>query len=301
MPAKTGLRVACVPPALVQNWKDEFIKHINTDDKDLNMQLIIAHKGTSSNGDQYDVTNVHNRGLMAAARHKFPPHQHVTYTEDTAQPNQDRLLILTTSESSVKTKGNKPWPSLFVHKIKIRIYDKSAVGRMGDYEAPGLVYGIAMIDECHEHYHRGKGRSGFLESLPLENQPWLWGYSGTPFSQTPRAIEGVLHAIESHHPKEPKYDKNRTGWEQLGDKGLGRFTWKKLDLICKRFETVLKKAEGDSEALTEIFKQFRPFLTTFMIRRTADTTVSATNLTTISDFVLLLVVLRFEYAVANSS
>ncbi|KUJ17485.1 uncharacterized protein LY89DRAFT_781683 [Mollisia scopiformis] len=269
-PAKYGLRMACVPPSMVQSWKDQFIDHIAPLPA-LDMKLIIAHKATS-NLDSFDVNTVHNTNLMKAVQNPLPS-QRVRYDEDEAAINQDRILVLTTSESTQK--ASKPWQERFQHKVQMRVYDKSEAGRWYEFKAPGLVYGIAMIDECHEHYHKEKGRSGVLANLPQENHPFLWGYSGTPFTQTPRGLEGVLWAIEKLWPKDPKFDPKRTAWEQnlhtTDQRQLHRFTWKKLDAICKSFERHLKDTKPEKTTLDEIFQRFKPFLTTFMIRRNADT------------------------------
>jgi hypothetical protein len=120
-----------------------------------------------------------------------------------------------------------------------------------------LIFGIAIIDECHEEYFKNSGRAKVLTDLPRLNntvQPYVWGYSGTPFSQTPRGIEGVLWAIEKH--------------SETVDKA---FSWKKLDWICKQFDEQLKNEKLDNAAVDACLADFKSFLTRFMIRRTGDT------------------------------
>src|ERR1700712_5526955 len=94
-----------------------------------------------------------------------------------------------------------------------------------------LIFGIAMIDESHEEYFKNKGRAGILTKLPRQNntvRPFLWGYSGTPFSQTPRGIEGVLWAIEKH---------SSACGDKWGDHPiLNHYENNKLEKICKDFD-----------------------------------------------------------------
>lgn len=114
-----------------------------------------------------------------------------------------------------------------------------------------------MIDECHEEYFRNKGRAKILIDLPRANhnvRPFLFGYSGTPFSQTPRGIEGVLWAIEKHA-------------ESVDES----FSWRRLDQICKEFDGQLKNDVLDLPAVNSCLAEFRLFLTRYMIRRTAET------------------------------
>jgi hypothetical protein len=114
-----------------------------------------------------------------------------------------------------------------------------------------------MIDECHEEYFKNKGRAQILTNLPTSNntvRPFVWGYSGTPFSQTPRGVEGVLWAIEKHSLKT---DPN--------------FKWEKLDAICKEYDIQIKSNKRDDEAVSRILDAFKPFLIRSMIRRTAET------------------------------
>jgi hypothetical protein len=121
-----------------------------------------------------------------------------------------------------------------------------------------------MIDECHEEYHKGKGRSGVLLDLPppptaAVDAPFLWGYSGTPLSQTPRELEGVLAALEDHASKT---------WGN--EERFSSFTYQELDRICKDFDKLIKKGTKDQAAVIEILNKLRPFLKTFMIRRTVE-------------------------------
>jgi hypothetical protein len=121
-----------------------------------------------------------------------------------------------------------------------------------------LVFGIAMIDESHEEAIAGKGRAGILLNLPRVNAPFLWGYSGTPFSMTPRGLEGVLWAIEKHTQVE---NKKHTNYPQ--------FSCATLNKICQDYanEKDLKQNTTKDDAIDAVLERFKPFLTTFVLRR----------------------------------
>ena len=113
-----------------------------------------------------------------------------------------------------------------------QIHDPKKLGEWKSGTRTALVFGIAMIDESHEEYFKNKGRAEILTKLPTANtsvRPFCWGYSGTPFSQTPRGLEGVLWAIESHAPQTVS---DKTGWQT--DPKFQQFEWHKLDAICKQ-------------------------------------------------------------------
>lgn len=139
---------------------------------------------------------------------------------------------------------------------------------------PGIVFGIAMIDELHEegHWQKGFGRSNVLAELPKLNQPHIWGYSGTPFSTSPRVLEGVLWALESHYPKKNMANK-KTGWEESA--GLIPFSNTNFNTMCINFNA-LNQFLGKPDAAfrdraKNFFDGFSYILRTFMLRRTADT------------------------------
>lgn len=116
-----------------------------------------------------------------------------------------------------------------------------------------VIFGIAMIDESHEDSTKNHGRGKVLAELPTTNsavKPFVWGYSGTPFSQNPRGIEGVLWAIEKHQ---------------------GALLCKKLDGICKAYSQQVKSENRDDAAVAKILGEYTLFLEKFMIRRTAET------------------------------
>jgi hypothetical protein len=129
-----------------------------------------------------------------------------------------------------------------------------------------IEFGIAMIDESHEEYFKQTGRGKVLYEMPSANQPFLWGYSGTPFSQTPRGLEGVLWAIEKHVPSPSK---GVSGW--ASHPVLYQFMWERLDHICKAFDTQVKSKTPDNAKVDDILAQFVPFLQNFVIRRDANT------------------------------
>jgi hypothetical protein len=126
-----------------------------------------------------------------------------------------------------------------------------------------------MIDECHEEYIKEKGRSGVLSDLALINNPFIWGYSGTPLGSTPRSLEGVLWAVEQHFPRSNPNSKI-TGWDE--DPILSQYHYRALDIICKDFEKHVKNRTGNQLVARKLEDDFTPFLFRFMIRRTADST-----------------------------
>jgi len=129
-----------------------------------------------------------------------------------------------------------------------------------------IEFGIAMIDESHEEYFKQTGRGKVLYDIPSTNQPFLWGHSGTPFSQTPRGLEGVLWAIEKHAPAPSK---GVSGWSNHPI--LKQFQWENLDKICKSFDAHVKTNNPDDAKIDAILDEFVPFLQNFVIRRDAET------------------------------
>ncbi|KAK2626435.1 hypothetical protein QTJ16_003610 [Diplocarpon rosae] len=251
MAPKSGIRMACVPQALVGQWWTQWKTHVDTSDGVLGMKIVVDHPAlvndlhTSMEDRLSSCEQSQTRGRMEAVKAGKDKKEN-----DKPKDHHEGILFLTTKDNYPKS---------------MKKYFESA-GQVQDPKNPGdwrsgtrnsLIFGIAMIDESHEEYFRNKGRAKILTELPRHNNavcPFLWGYSGTPFSQTPRGIEGVLWAIEKHssnaHPA---------------------FAWKKLDDICKRYDHELKSHKRDDAALNQILEDFKPFLLKLMLRRTAET------------------------------
>jgi hypothetical protein len=263
-PAKMGVRLACVPASLVNSWAQQWDLHVDERDLRLAMRLVIAHDvGNPVAAPSYDLRDgrtARNFKELGAVKHLFNS-KLGTYHDDTARPRQDRYLVLTTRDSY------KTWVKKFEYKGLIRSHTKTDEPTWVHGKNRGIVFGIAMIDECHEEYLKEKGRSWVLSDLPFNNFPFIWGYSGTPMMSTPRSLEGVLWAIEHHFPK--KYPQLKdSGWVQ--DKKLGRYNYHIFDGVCKEFEKLIRTRSGNPEVFRQLEARIRPFLTTFMIRRTAD-------------------------------
>jgi SNF2-related domain len=255
---KPGLRLACVPPSLIATWRDQWNNHVVESVKPLDMKLRIAHPPTMGPGPLViqDVRHNANKKYLGAQKNELQRKGH--YGQDTAQADQDRYLILTTRDAY------NQWVRTFEYDATAKSFTQSIAGLMVNTKNRGIVFGIGMIDECHEEYHKGKGRSGVLLDLPpppttAVDAPFLWGYSGTPLSQTPRELEGVLAAIEDHASKT---------WES--EERYSSFTNQELDRLCKDFDKLIKKGTKDKAAVVEILNRLRPFLKTFMIRRTVE-------------------------------
>jgi hypothetical protein len=266
-PAKAGVRLAVVPQAVILTWSIQWNTHIDDKEGNLGLRLVIAHDAanpipapTFGNADARHARNVKE---LSAKRNIFDS-KASKYYEDTAKLHQDRYLVLTTTHSY------KNWVKKFEYKGQFLSYAKSAENPtwVSD-KSRGIVFGFAMIDECHEEYFKEKGRSGVLSHLPLTNNPFIWGYSGTPIINSPRNLEGVLWAIEQHFPRKDKNSK-ATGWED--DPVLSQYHYRAFDLICKDFEKHIKNNTGSYQVAKQLEEDFTPFLAWFMIRRTADST-----------------------------
>ncbi|PBP23663.1 SNF2 family protein [Diplocarpon rosae] len=271
--AKPGVRLACVPPSLVPTWIAQWNTHIDEGNLLLLLRLIIAHDGSNEKpvGGGYDLRDVRhasNEKRMLAHRNTFDStlHDHSTeFFEDGAQYHQERLLVLTTREYWVKHLAKK------YERKSARVWSP-AESKWTSGVRPGIVYGMAMIDECHEEFQKNKGRSGVLSTLPRSGRPFVWGYSGTPLTTSPRGIEGVLWAIEILWPKSYRKNlRNLTGLEQEITSGLELFSCQRLDAICRQFEDHIKENRGSATLFKDIYLRFKPFLMMFMLRRTADT------------------------------
>jgi SNF2 family DNA or RNA helicase len=266
-PAKGGVRLACVPQSLIPTWAKQWNEHVNEREVNLGMRLVIAHDSSNSipapGFGNVDARHARNIKELSAKRNIFDS-KASAYLDDTAKPNQDRYLVLTTTQSYKKWVKRFEYTGQFVSSVNSaeKLTWVNGKGR-------GIVFGLAMIDECHEEFSKEKGHAGVLSNIPLTNNPFIWGYSGTPILNTPRSIEGVLSAIEQHFPRIDKYSKV-TGWEQ--DQTLSQYRHNNFDLICKDFEKHIKNKTGNLRAARHIEKALASFLARFMIRRTAEST-----------------------------
>jgi hypothetical protein len=251
MAPQPGLRMACVPQGLVAQWWAQWKTHVDITDTDLAMKIIVAHPATFNN---INITiadrlssgeTAQNTTRMQAEKFRGKDGK----GDDRPKDYQEGYLLLTTKETYLKL--SKKFES------SGQIHDPKKCGEWKTGTRSCLIFGIGMIDESHEEYFKNKGRAQILTSLPACNnavRPFTWGYSGTPFSQTPRGIEGVLWAIEKHSPKhDPK------------------FKWEKLDAICKGYDSQIKSNKRDDAAVEQILSAFKLFLVKFMIRRMAET------------------------------
>jgi hypothetical protein len=264
MKPQPGTRMACVPNPLVGNWWQQWKTHVDTEDKVLSMKIVVDYPGAFgidtmiedrvfSSGAPQNRTRIKadvKGGLKAGGK-----------GDDRPKDYHEGFLLLTTKETYPK------FAKTFEYEGQV--HDPKKLGEWKKGTRTALIFGIAMIDESHEEYFKNSGRGGILANLPTASNsvpPFIWGYSGTPFSQTPRGIEGVLWAIEKHAPRT---DAEKTGWQT--DPKFQQFEWKKLDNICKMFDKQLKSNKRDDAAVDEIIADFKPFLLNFMMRRTADT------------------------------
>lgn len=265
--AKGGVRLACVPQSLIPTWAKQWNEHVNEREGNLGMRLVIAHGSSNPipapGFGNVDARHARNIKELSAKRNIFDS-KASAYLDDTAKPNQDRYLVLTATQSYKKWVKRFEYTGQFVSSVSSaeKLTWVNGKGR-------GIVFGLAMIDECHEEFFKEKGHAGVLSNIPLTNNPFIWGYSGTPILNTPRSIEGVLSAIEQHFPRMDKYSKV-TGWEQ--DPNLSQYRYNNFDLICKDFEKHIKNKTGNIRVARHIEKALTSFLARFMIRRTAEST-----------------------------
>jgi hypothetical protein len=179
--------------------------------------------------------------------------------DDEPADHHEGYLLLTTKESYPKYEEKK-------FQKEGQIHDSKKPGEWKKGTRTAIIFGIAMIDESHEEYFKNKGQAKILTDLSRSNsnvRPFMWGYSGTPFSQTPRGLEGVLWAIEHHASL------SQSSWQ--ASPTLQQFQWNNLDIICKKYDQQLKSKKRDDAAVQQILDEFKPFLLTFMLRRKGDT------------------------------
>ncbi|KAK0110191.1 hypothetical protein ONS95_002842 [Cadophora gregata] len=255
MQIQPGLRMACVPAAVVKQWWDQWKLHVDTADQALGMKIAIDHPAVFKDN-ALTSADMLSSAAAAQTKNRMEPKKAAkgTKADDEPKENNDSILLVTTQEG---------FPNLVKEFSKVvggyirDSKDRNSWIKASKQNRCSLVFGIAMIDECHEAYIKNSGRAKVLVDLPRFNnsvRPFVWGYSGTPFSQTPRAIEGVLWAIEKH--------------SDVIDED---FSWKKLDRISKQFDQQLKSKEFDHSAVDACLVDFKSFLIRYMIRRAADT------------------------------
>ena len=255
---KEGLRMACVPTDLVGSWFGQWKAHVDTSDVELGLRIVVDHPASFDNMKVEDASRSSNLKTIErcrATKYANPMNRRDLNGDDTAKPYQDGILVLTTQIQA----------PLWIKKFEAqgRVRDDKKLGEWKTGRRIQLVFGIAMIDECHEDYLRNSGRNRVLFNLPSVNQPFLWGYSGTPFSHTPRGIEGVLWAIEKHAPVT---EEGKTGWQS--DPKMLPFQYSRLNNLSLRFDTQLRSDTRDDAAVQKVLDDFKPFLLKFMIRRT---------------------------------
>jgi hypothetical protein len=230
------------------------------------MRIVVAHDPANPIPNpgytNRDARHSRNFKELGALKHPFDS-KLGKYYDDTARAHQERYLVVTTRDSY------KAWVKKFEYKGLVLAGSRAEIPTWVNGKNRGIVFGIAMIDECHEEYLKEKGRSGVLADLPVINSPFLWGYSGTPLVGSPRNLEGVLWAIEQHFPKKNE-DFKGSGWEE--DAVLCQFHYRALDFLCNDFEKHIKNKTGSPQVFASLAADLKPFLTTFMIRRTADST-----------------------------
>ncbi|KAJ5050732.1 uncharacterized protein L3040_002605 [Drepanopeziza brunnea f. sp. 'multigermtubi'] len=272
---KPGVRLAVVPPSLVSTWVEQWNTHIDESNQLMAMKLIIAHDASNDKpiGGGFDLRDARHR-----SNHIRVQADHVVYVagdradhtkeffSDGARFAQERLLVLTTTEHYFKHYAKK-----FERTAPLWSWERKEEGEiLPDQPVPGVVYGIAMIDECHEEFHKNQGRSAVLARLPRAGRPFVWGYSGTPLTTTPKCLEGVLWAIERLWPKSHRRNVNHlTGLEQ--DRALAQFSCQRLGAIAEQFERDVKENKGSPILFRDIYLRLKPFLLMFVLRRTADT------------------------------
>ncbi len=262
MAAKPGVRLAVVPDHLVRDWYRSFVTHVDVSEENmLKMRVVVADSSMFPTGkpgaDPRDSRNSATHNLVQAD--KKPLGRTGRYADDEPHAAQDRILVITTS------KQYSTWVKTFEYTAIVDSKGKFIKGKN-----PGIVFGIAMADEFHDEPLKDKGRCGVLCSLPTGNWnvPFIWGYSGTPFSGNPRTLERVLWAIESHYPVTSHADK-RSGWVQ---KDVFRHLSNPVfDQLCKDFQQLVKNKSRHERATEDVIIRFKHFLNRFMLRRTTDT------------------------------
>ncbi|KAF4630325.1 hypothetical protein G7Y89_g7820 [Cudoniella acicularis] len=275
MPPQLGVRLACVPAPLIPHWMEEWRIHIDQEEMNLGMRIAVAHNPTmdhvaqmkgNDSRDTRDARHLRNRQYLRSNRPQDVRGRPIPSYDERPQPGQERFLLL----CSLLTYQN--WVlKAFAHEERVSAHHSGpSRGLTENIKKRGIVFGIAMVDECHEDYLRSKGRSALLAELPREPRPFIWGYSGTPLLNTPRALEGILWAIETHTPHSNNASTRESLWSQ--DEQMSIFSVPKFDRFCAQVEGAVKIKGGIQPLLKDVNYSVLHLLRTFMIRRTAEST-----------------------------
>ncbi|CZT12306.1 uncharacterized protein RCO7_09039 [Rhynchosporium graminicola] len=254
MALQPGLRMACVPAPVVRQWWKQWTQHVDTTESTLGLRLVVDHPAVFKDH-ALTIAEVNLSAGAAQSKSRMEPRKAARDRKENDEPKEsnDSILLLTTQEGFPKLVKEFSQTAGWTRDPK----DNNLWIKNTRQNRCSLIFGIAMIDECHENYFRNAGRGKVLADIPRFNsnvRPFLFGYSGTPISQTPRGIEGVLWAIEKH--------------ANVVDESV---SWRKLDQICKTFDEQVKSDVQDTPAVDACLTDFKGYLTKFMIRRTAET------------------------------
>lgn len=268
MMPKPGLRLAVVPPTLTKQWMSEWDKHIEKEKSPLGMKLAVVHPPAfpeHGTPDVRDATrNTATKSYMAAKKSR--PTTSLNSTEvDEIVEGQEKWLVLATKQYYY------PWAKTYAYTPKTNSRDK----KFKPSDNSGLIFGIAMVDECHENHFKDPkpkdskklyNRGGILYDLPRTNSPFIWGYSGTPLVSSPRGLEPILWSIEQR----TRIDSDtKSEWETNEALGLSECTFAYFDDTCSTFDNFVK---GDLPLINLPNLEFSilPILRKFLIRRTAE-------------------------------
>lgn len=252
MPPKSGLRMACVPTLLVRSWWEQWKTHVDTDVADLSLNIIVDHKGAFDNKTSLaDQLSRSDAGRFKARGPAERTKQKGGMAHDTPKKFHDGMLILTTKLS---------FPDLAAKFSYDGQVQDERTGQWKKGKRQSLIFGIAMVDECHEDLSRNTGGNKILLDLPKSNEPYLWGYSGTPISQSPRSLEGILWAIEKHLTA---YNKSHSNYPQ--------YSWATLNKIALAFNDQKDLKIADNDGIDKVLETFKPFLHAFVLRRDQNT------------------------------
>ena len=257
LPKQSGVRIALLPASLMPSWRKQWKEHIAPDDPVLDMRLLIAHEDSLASATTQEMANwpVNINALKATKTSRGP---------DIAKPSQEKFLILATAQSydALIAKFRYGGPGTKVEALQPNILKTKLAYKAGYYKY-NIQFGLGVADESHQDPKAGDGRTGILARLP--GNAFIWGYSGTPLESTPRNLEGMLWALEQQAVKaDPTLA--ASGWVQ--NPYMKQFKHDVFDGICKEYDILVKVKDWNSEPLMQ---RILPFLTTFMIRRTADT------------------------------
>lgn len=255
-----GVRLALVPPALITNWRLQWQQHINLAVIELDMRLLVTSQDSQGFGHFQLADRAENINALKATEVGRGP--------DSARPGQERFLVLTTAQSydSWADKFKRGGPGTTVEALETSVINGDNFRwKKGQYKYR-IQFGIACADESHEEVRGTQGRVDILARLP--GNPWCWGYSGTPFSHSPRSLQGILSAIEKQCVR-PDITSTVTRWSRHAL--YKQFTKQIFDKLCADFVEYAKNKRQNQDMLDTLLQRLQSFLTTFMIRRTPDT------------------------------